>query len=192
MPAPDPRNRVVEDIRARLDRPIVLIGLMGCGKTRIGRLLAEALGLPFADSDDEIEKAAGMAVADIFDRFGEAYFRDGEKRVIQRLLDGGAQVIATGGGAVMTSGTAEAVWNDTISIWIRAEIPVMIERTGRTDRRPLLRNGDPERILKDLAEKRYPVYAKADITVDSHNGPVDSILNQALEALRDYLYGECA
>lgn len=178
---------IICEIRDRLDRPLVLIGLMGSGKTRIGKALAGALGLPFVDSDDEIEKAAGMPIADIFDRFGEPYFRDGERRVIERLLDGGVRVIATGGGAVMHPETAEKVWEDTISIWVRAEMPVMLERTARSDRRPLLRNGNPEEILSALAETRYPVYGKADIAVDSHNGPVEAILNQALVKLRDHI-----
>ena len=189
MTAMAERNEdIADDIRRRLDRPIALIGLMGCGKTRIGRHLADALDLPFMDSDDEVEKAAGMTVADIFDRFGEEYFRQGERRVISRLLDGGIRVIATGGGALMTPETAQEIWTRTVSVWMRADIPVMVERTARTERRPLLRNGDPAQILEALAEKRYPVYAKADITVDSHNGPVESILNQTLDALRRFLY----
>ena len=178
----------IYEIRSRLDRPLLLIGLMGSGKTRIGRALAGALGLGFIDSDDEIEKAAGMDIADIFDKFGEPYFRDGEKRVIARLLDEGVQVIATGGGAVMMPETAERVWRDTISIWVRAEMPVMLERTGRNDRRPLLRGGDPAEILAGLVEKRYPVYEKANIVIDSHNGPVEAILNQTLTKLHDFLY----
>lgn len=181
-------NDIIYEIRSRLNRPLVLIGLMGSGKTRIGRALAGALDLPFVDSDDEIEKAAGMRIADIFDKFGESYFRDGEKRVINRLLDDGIQVVATGGGAVMNPETAQKIWGDTISLWVRAEMPVMLERTGRNDRRPLLRNGDPEEILLGLAEKRYPVYEKANVVVESHNGPIDSILNQTLAKLHEFLY----
>ena len=179
---------IIYEIRSRLDRPLVLIGLMGSGKTRIGRSLAGVLGLGFVDSDDEIEKAAGMDIADIFDKFGEAYFRDGEKRVIGRLLDEGVQVIATGGGAVMSPETAERIWRNTISLWVRADLPVMLERTARSDRRPLLRKGDPGEILAALVEKRYPVYEKANIVIDSHNGPVEAILNQTLTKLHDYLY----
>lgn len=174
-------------VRARLNRPLVLVGMMGAGKTRIGRALAQALDLGFTDSDDEIEKAAGMSVADIFEKFGEDYFRDGERRVIERLLSGGVRVVATGGGAVMNSDTAEKIWNDTISIWIRAEMPVMLERTARSNRRPLLRDGNPEEILTRLAAMRYPVYGKADIVVESHNGPVEAIMNQALSRLDEYL-----
>ena len=181
-------DNIIYEIRARLNQPLALIGLMGAGKTRIGRALAGALDIRFVDSDDEIEKAAGMSVADIFDKFGEAYFREGEKRVIERLLDEGVQVVATGGGAVMNPETASRIWDDTISIWVRAEMPVMLERTGRNDRRPLLRNGNPEEILTGLAEKRYPVYEKANIVVESHNGPIDAILNQALAKLHEFLY----
>ncbi len=178
---------IADDIRARLDRPLVLIGLMGTGKTKLGKLLASTLGLPFVDSDDEIEKAAGMTIAEIFDRFGEAYFRDGEKRVMARLLDGGVRVIATGGGAVMNPDTAALVWDKSISLWIRADMEVILERTARNDRRPLLRSGDPEKILRELAEKRYPVYEKANIAIDSHRGPAESILGQTLDKLDSFL-----
>ncbi len=179
-------------IRARLERPICLIGLMGTGKTRLGRLLAEAFSLPFFDSDEEIEKAAGMDISEIFERFGESYFRDGETRVLRRLLDGPLCVLATGGGAVMTPETGEAVWKKTISLWIKADLPVMLERTGRTDRRPLLKNGNPEEILRTLMEKRYPVYSKADIMIESHGGPVEVMLNKALRGLHGFLYKEAA
>jgi shikimate kinase len=178
---------IVADIRARLDKPVVLVGLMGTGKTRLGRMLATTLDLPFTDSDDEIEKAAGMSVAEIFDRFGEPYFRDGERRVVKRLLDDGVKIIATGGGAVMTHETADLIREKSISLWIRADLSVMLERTARNDRRPLLRNGDPEKILQELVELRYPVYGRADIAIDSHSGPVESILSQTLEKLDKFL-----
>lgn len=183
-------EETVDEIRRLLDRPILLIGMMGAGKTRMGRQIAKALGLSFTDSDDEIEEAAAMKIPEIFERFGEAYFRDGEKRVVTRLIDDGVKVIATGGGAIMTPETAEAVWSGTLSIWIRAEMDVMVERTGRRDDRPLLQNGDPREILGELAQKRYPVYEKADIVIDSHNGPAEAILNQALEKIRDFLRHE--
>lgn len=182
-------NDIIDDIRTRLDKPLVLIGLMGSGKTRIGRALAQALALRFTDSDNEIEKAAGMDIADIFDKFGESYFREGEARVVERLLGEGLQVLATGGGAVMAPETSTKIWDEAVSVWVRAEMPVMLERTGRNDRRPLLRDGDPEEILSALAEKRYPVYEKANIVIDSHNGPVEAILNQALSRLHEYLCG---
>ncbi|MCB1556598.1 MAG: shikimate kinase [Alphaproteobacteria bacterium] len=174
-------------IRAHLDRPIVLIGLMGAGKSRIGRMLAEALDLPFCDSDDEVEKAAGMSIPDIFECYGESAFRDGEKKVIRRLIEDGIQVIATGGGAIMSSETAALIKDRALSVWIRADIPVILERTARTDKRPLLRVDNPEAVLRALAEKRYPVYAKADITVDSGNGEAEDVLNRALKGLADYL-----
>lgn len=180
----------VEEIRRALKQPLLLIGMMGAGKTRMGLQLANALDLAFTDSDDEIEKAACMTIPEIFDKFGEAYFRDGERRVIARLLEQGPSVIATGGGAVMTPETAEAVWQKTLSIWVRADMDVMVERTARRDNRPLLKDGDPREILTALAEKRYPVYEKADIVIDSHNGPAEAILNQALEKIRTHLRHE--
>ena len=176
-------------IRARLTRPLVLIGLMGSGKSRLGKALAESLGLVFTDSDDEIEKAAGLSINEIFDRFGEAYFRDGERRVVRRLLEGDVRVIATGGGAIMTPATAELVWQKSVSMWVRAELPVMVERTARNDRRPLLKDTDPETMLRGLMEERYPTYARADITVDSRGGPVDWSVGQALQKLDDFLRG---
>lgn len=178
---------MITDIRRRLDRPVVLIGLMGVGKTRLGRMLATTLDLPFVDSDEEIEKAAGMDISDIFERYGEAHFRDGEHRVIKRLLEGPLRVIATGGGAIMTPKTAELMWEKTLTIWIKADIDVMVERTSRTDKRPLLQSGDSKTILGELADKRYPIYEKADIMVESHNGPAKSILEPTLNAIDSYL-----
>lgn len=177
------------DIMRRLDRPVVLVGMMGAGKTRLGRLLSRALALPFVDSDEEIEKAAGMSINDIFDRFGEPYFRDGEKRVIRRLLDADdISVIATGGGAVTQAETADAISAEAVSIWIRAEIPLMVARATRGEKRPLLRNGNPEDIFRKLMEARYPAYARADIIVDSSDDADNDILAQALEGLYRHLY----
>lgn len=181
---------IVEEIRRMLDRPIVLVGMMGAGKTRMGRQLATALGLRFTDSDDEIEKAAGLTIPEIFEKFGESYFRDGERRVIGRLLEQGVSVIATGGGAVMNEETAQAIWAGTLSVWVRAEMTIMVERTARKDNRPLLKSGDPEQILTELAAARYPIYEKADIVVDSHNGPAEAILNQTLEKIHKFLRHE--
>jgi len=183
-------NDIAAEIGKFLDRPIVLIGMMGAGKTRLGRQIAKTLSLPFSDSDDEIVKAAGMEIAEIFEKFGEPYFRDGEKRVIARLLEQGPCVIATGGGAVMTPETAESVWQKALSIWVRADMPLMVERTSLRNNRPLLKNGDPEKILTGLVAIRYPVYEKADMIVESHNGPSEAILNQALEKILNCLRHE--
>ncbi|MBU0799876.1 MAG: shikimate kinase [Alphaproteobacteria bacterium] len=179
---------IADDIRRRLDRPVVLVGMMGAGKTRLGRLLSRALALDFVDSDEEVEKAAGMTINEIFDRFGEPYFRDGEKRVVRRLIDGGVRVIATGGGAMMQPETADAITTDAVSIWIRAEIPVMVARATRGEKRPLLRDGDPAAIFERLVAERYATYARADITVESDDGPQETILTQALDGLYDHLY----
>ena len=182
----------IERIRDNLDKPLVIIGLMGAGKTRIGKQLASSIGLDFYDSDDEIEQAAGMPVSEIFERFGEAYFRDGERRVIERLVDesydaSSHYVIATGGGAIMTQETQELLLSKTHLVWVRADIGVMVERTARRDTRPLLKNGDPREILTTLMNKRYPVYEKADIVVESHNGPVEAVMNQALDKIYNFL-----
>lgn len=182
----------IERIKDSLDKPLVIIGLMGAGKTRIGKQLASAIGLPFFDSDDEIEQAAGMPVSEIFERFGEEYFRDGERRVIERLVDESYAapshyVIATGGGAIMTQDTQDLLLAKTHLVWVRADIDVMVERTARRDTRPLLKNGDPREILTTLMNKRYPVYEKADIVVESHNGPVEAVMNQALDKIYNFL-----
>jgi shikimate kinase len=188
-----PQTRTpAEDIRRTLDRPIVLVGMMGAGKSKLGRLLSRALDLDFVDSDEEIEKAAGMSITEIFDRFGEPYFRDGERRVVRRLLDGGVRVVATGGGAMMNAETADAVATESISIWVRADIELMAARTGRSDKRPLLRGGDPATIMRDLYEVREPTYARAAITVDSRDGPGEDMLAQALDGLYAYLYNRRA
>ena len=183
-------EELVDDIKRLLDRPVVLIGMMGAGKTRMGRQLSQLLKLPFTDSDDEIEKAAGMEIPEIFDRFGEDYFRDGERRVIERLIDNGVGVIATGGGAMMTEETKSLISDKTLSVWVRADMEVMIERTSRKDNRPLLKDKDPEEIFTELIDKRYPVYEKADIVIDSHNGPAEAILNQLLDRMQRFLRHE--
>ena len=182
----------IERIKESLDKPLVIVGLMGAGKTRIGRQLASTMGLNFYDSDDEIEQAAGMPVSEIFERFGEDYFRDGERRVIERLVDesyaaSSHYVIATGGGAIMTKETQDLLLAKTHLVWVRADIDVMVERTARRDTRPLLKSGDPREILTTLMNKRYPVYEKADIVVESHNGPVEAVMNQALDKIYNFL-----
>ncbi len=168
-----------------VDRTIVLVGLMGAGKTTVGRRLARKLNLPFVDSDHEIEKAAGMSVAEIFECFGEADFRSGERRVIERLLDGKPQIVATGGGAFINEATRALIKAKGLSIWLDADIEVLVERTGRRDTRPLLKTGDPKEILTRLAAERAPFYAQADMKVASSQGPHEDVVADILEALKD-------
>ena len=171
------------------DRTIVLIGMMGAGKTCIGRKMAERLGLPFVDADQEIAEAAGCAIPDIFALHGEAAFREGEHRVITRLLDKPVHVLATGGGAFMNEQTREKIREKGISIWLRADIDLLLRRVSRRNNRPLLRQGDPREVLEKLMAEREPIYAQADIIVDSVDGPRDTMVNKVMEALADYLAG---
>ena len=168
-----------------LSRTIVLVGLMGAGKTTVGRRLAKHLGLPFVDSDHEIEKAAGMSVAEIFECFGEADFRSGERRVIGRLLDGKQQVVATGGGAFINEETRALIKDKGLSIWLDADIDILVERTARRDTRPLLKTGNPREILSRLAAERAPFYAQADIKVPSSDGPHEDVVERIVEALQE-------
>ena len=164
-------------------KPIVLIGLMGAGKTTVGRRLAQRMRLPFVDADHEIEAAAGMTVADIFERFGEPYFRDGERRVIARLIDGIPKVIATGGGAFMHEATRALILDQSIAIWLDAEPAVLADRVSRRDTRPLLRGGDPQQLLTQLAAVRNPFYALAPIRVESVIAPHDATVDAILKAI---------
>ncbi|MBT5415023.1 MAG: shikimate kinase [Rhodospirillaceae bacterium] len=164
-------------------RSVVLIGLMGAGKTCIGRRLASRLALPFVDADAEIEKAAGCTIEDIFESHGEAAFRDGERRVIARILDGKPVVLATGGGAYMNEETRAKIRGHGISVWLRAELDLLLKRTGRRNNRPLLKRGDRRQILETLMAERYPIYAEADIVVDSMDGPPDETVEAVLRAL---------
>lgn len=168
-----------------LSKPLVLVGLMGAGKTTVGRRLAARLGLPFVDADAEIEAAAGRSISEIFEDFGEAEFRKGERRVITRLLRSRPLVLATGGGAFMDPKTRARIKDIGISIWLKADIPLLVERVGRRNTRPLLKTGDPREILNKLAAERYPVYAEADITVESGGGPHDEVVEAILAVLRD-------
>ena len=171
-------------LRAALGhRSLVMVGLMGCGKTSIGRRLAGVLELPFVDADEEIERAAGMSIAEIFAAHGEAYFRDGEKRVIARLLAGGPQVLATGGGAFMSEETRANIRALGLSIWLRAELPVLMRRVLKRDHRPLLKAPDPEAVMRELMEKRYPIYAEADVVVESRDVPHEQIVGEIVAAL---------
>jgi shikimate kinase len=174
------------DLRDKLDCSIVLVGLMGAGKSCIGRRLAQRLDLPFVDADSEIEEAAGCSIEQIFDRYGEAYFRDGERRVIERLLEQGPSVLATGGGAYLDERTRAAIRERGVAVWLRADLGLLLRRTSRRDNRPLLKRGDPKTILKDLMEKRHPIYAEADVIVDSVDAPPDATLSRTVEALERY------
>ncbi|MBX9796448.1 shikimate kinase [Sphingomonas sp.] len=164
-------------------KPIVLVGLMGAGKSTVGRRLAQRLGLPFVDADVEIEAAAAMTIAEIFDRFGEPYFRDGERRVIARLIDGTPKVIATGGGAFMQEETRRLILDQAIAIWLDASPEVLASRVQRRDTRPLLRNRDAGEVLRELAAKRNPVYAMAPIRVSSHHAPHEATVRAILKAI---------
>ncbi len=150
-----------------LARPVVLVGLMGAGKTSVGLRLAQLLGAGFVDSDDEIEKAANLSVPEIFERYGEAHFRGGERRVLARILAGAPAVVATGGGAFMDAETRAVVRASAVSVWLRAKLEVLVQRTAGRGHRPLLNRGNPREVLRKLIDARYPVYAEADITVDS-------------------------
>jgi shikimate kinase len=164
-------------------RSIVLVGLMGAGKTKIGRRLAARLALPFFDSDEEIEAAARESIEEIFANRGEAVFRDGERRVIARLLAGPVHVLATGGGAFMDPATRRIITAQGVSVWLRAELDVLFARVSRRTNRPLLKTPDPRAVLAELIERRYPIYAEADIAVDSGEGPPDATASRAINAL---------
>jgi len=174
----------------RVSRTVALVGLMGAGKSSIGRRLAQRLGLPFTDADSEIEAAAGATIEDIFQRHGEAAFRDGERRVIARLLDSPPHVLATGGGAFMDASTRALIKARALSIWLRADIELMLARVGRRGNRPLLKSGEPRAVLERLMAQRYPIYAEADLTVDSIDGPPEATLERVLAALATHLAGE--
>jgi shikimate kinase len=170
--------------RLVVPRTVVLVGLMGAGKTSIGRRLAARLNLPFRDADNEIETAAGRTIEEIFERFGEAEFRAGERRVIGRLLqDNPPHILATGGGAYMDPETRALIRDHGISLWLRAELDVLLARTSRRNNRPLLKQGNPREILGRLIDLRHPVYAEADITVDSIDAPPEETVERVLRAL---------
>jgi shikimate kinase len=168
------------------DQSIVLVGLMGAGKTTVGRRLAERLDLPFVDADLEIERAAGKTIPEIFADHGEAYFRDGERRVITRLLDNGPQVLATGGGAFMNAETRKLIAGRGLSVWLRADLPLLMKRVRRRSNRPLLDTVDPEGVMRQLIDERYPVYAEAAITIDSRDLSHNVIVSDLLQALLEY------
>lgn len=168
---------------APLTRTIALIGLMGVGKSTVGRRLAESLNAPFRDSDEEIEKAAGLSVQEIFDRHGEPEFRRGERRVIERLMLEPPFVLATGGGAYLDPATRALLKEKAVTVWLRADLDVLWKRVIRKDTRPLLKRPNARQVLEQLSEARAPLYAEADITVDSGDGPAGDTVNAIREAL---------
>ena len=171
----------------RLVRPVVLIGLMGAGKSSVGTRLADLLGARFRDSDAEIERAANMTVPEIFERYGEGHFRDGERRVIARLLGGKPKVLASGGGAFMHDGTRALIGRRAVSVWLTADLDLLVSRTAGRSHRPLLNTGDPRATLAGLIETRYPVYALADVQVESLPGQShEQMAQRIVAALEDH------
>lgn len=174
----------VPEVAATVPRTIVLVGLMGAGKSAVGRRLALRLGLPFVDADTEIEAAAGRTIEEIFARDGEAAFREGERRIIRRLIqERPVHVLATGGGAFMSPETRDVVRAHAVSVWLRADLDVLLHRTARRGNRPLLKQGDPREILERLMAVRHPVYAEADVTVDSDERPPEQTVDRVVAAL---------
>lgn len=184
------QRTLAEAVRERLDgRTIVFVGLMGAGKTAIGRRLAHALGLPFVDSDHEIESVSRMSVPELFERYGEPEFRSLEQRVIERLLRDGPRVVSTGGGAFMSAQTREAIAASGISVWLKADLDLLMERVAKKQNRPLLRSADPRGVMRKLINDRYPVYALADVTVETRDARREVIADEVLAALGFYLEG---
>ena len=172
-----------EPCRQATDRAIVLVGLMGVGKTTIGRRLAARLGLDFVDADEEIETAAGMSISEMFERYGEAHFRDGERRVIARLVDGTPKVIATGGGAFANAETRALILARATTVWLDADITTLVDRVARRNHRPLLKDRDPGTVLRELDAIRRPFYAEAHIRVESRAAPHEVTVDAILDAL---------
>ncbi len=186
--APQTRDTQKDELLKLLaGRPIVLVGMMGAGKTTVGRRLAARLGRHFADSDEEVEKAAGMSIEDIFAAHGEADFRAGEVRVIARLLKDHDLVLGTGGGAFMNAETRGLIKTDAVSVWIKADFELLFQRVQRRSNRPLLKTANPRETLKDLMDRRYPTYAEADVTIVSKDVPQDQVATDVIEALLVYL-----
>lgn len=175
------------DLTKRLDRPVVLVGLMGVGKSTVGRRLAKRLGVPFVDSDSAIEDAAGYSPAEIFERYGEQDFRDGERRLVARLIDGEVRVIATGGGAFVDARTRELLNDRAITVWLDAPVDILADRTARRDTRAQLRNGDPRATLEQLSAERRPSYEQAHIHVTSGQGAHNDVVNAIVDALEQRL-----
>lgn len=171
-------------------RNVVLVGMMGAGKTSVGRRIAQALGLPFVDADSEIEAAANMSISEIFDFYGEEHFRDGERRVIARLLADGPKVVATGGGAFISPETRQRIAENGISVWLRADIKLLLDRVRRRGNRPLLRHPEPAKVMRDLLAAREPVYAQANVVVQTWDAAQRLVANHALAAIDAYLEQE--
>jgi shikimate kinase len=177
------------DVGKRLDRPVVLVGLMGVGKSTVGRRQARRLGLPFVDSDAEIEGASGYPAAEMFERYGERDFRDGERRLVARLIEGDVRVIATGGGAFVDANTRKLLNERAITVWLDAPVDILAERTSRRDTRVQLRDGDAKAILEKLAAERRPSYEEAHIHVKSGDGAHKDVVDAIVDALESYLAG---
>ena len=175
------------DLAKRLDRPVVLVGLMGAGKSTVGRRLAKRLGLPFVDSDSEIEETVGLPWGELFERYGEADYRDGERRLVARLVDGTVRVIATGGGVFVDPRTRKLLNERAITVWLDAPIDVLHERTSRRDTRPLLKNGDPKGTLERLAQIEREAYAEAHLHVKSGQGAHKEVVEAIVQALEEHL-----
>lgn len=175
------------DFAKRLDRPVVLVGLMGVGKSTVGRRLAKRLALPFVDSDSEIEETVGLPWGELFERYGEADYRDGERRLVARLVDGQVRVIATGGGVFVDPRTRELLNERTITVWLDAPVDILAERTGRRDTRPLLKNGDRKETLERLAKIERDAYAEAHIHVKSGTGAHRDVVEEIVRSLADFL-----
>ncbi|HEY8594639.1 MAG TPA: shikimate kinase [Devosiaceae bacterium] len=189
----DASKAIAQHVTERLSgRPIVLIGMMGAGKTTVGRRVAARLGLNFVDSDAEIERAANMTIPEIFETHGEEDFRTGEARVIARLLKDGQSVIGTGGGAFINPDTRALIAENAISVWLKADLDLLFERVSRRSNRPLLKTSDPKKTLKELIDRRYPVYALADITVVSRDEPHDLIAADVIAAVDAFLSPDAA
>jgi len=171
-----------------LPKTLVLVGMMGAGKSSIGWRLARKLGIPFHDTDQEVERAAGCSVADIFETWGEKAFRDAERRVIKRLLSGPVQVISTGDGTFADEGSRGLIKENALSLWLRADPEVLYERVIRRDTRPLLFEGDAKQILEELVERRYPLYEKADLIVESNDDAHEATVERVIEVLKEYIY----
>jgi shikimate kinase len=169
----------------KISRPIALIGLMGAGKSTVGRRLAKRLSVPFIDSDDEIKKAAGSSIEDIFEIYGEQEFRAGEQRVLDRLLKGGAMVLATGGGAFINDDVRKRILQSATSVWLKAGLDSLVERTSRRGGRPLLKQGDPRKTLEKLINDRYPIYGQATVTIETDKLSHDDAVDLIIQALQD-------